>query len=247
MRPKPIATLSALFVLLLASAAAAEPTSAEFLARARRQADAASYAMLDGVIQHRKDGGEMIELPVYLGVLITPAGTRAQFIIDGKEGYDIRQVRSGDGKAATVVVPQREGGYPAGRAAEFKLDPADLTTGFLFYDFLQEEEPARVKALPCRVMLLKNPKRDEVVRVYLTREHHFPLKAEFFNRGKTGGKPDKTLETASFKKQHELYYAELINLHGPGWRTRVQFTSAQVGRPETGRALPIFKELPKEK
>jgi hypothetical protein len=235
--------LVALCLVLGLNAVAAELSGEEFLRRTRRQSEASSYAMLEGIVQHLKDGGKMIEKPVYLGVLITAQGSRAQLIIDGVEAYDIRQTRQPDGGAETRVTPYRRGGYADAMAANFRLDPADLTTGFLFYDLIREEEPERVKGIACRVFSLKNPHKDESVRVYIAKEYFFPLKAEFFNAAAPTGKPDKTLATASFQEKNNLYYAELINLHGPGWRTRVHFESAKVGISEPGAEFQIFKKI----
>lgn len=235
--------LAALFLVFGLNAIAAELPAEEFLRRTRRQSETSSYAMLEGIVQHLKDGGKMIEKPVYLGILITTQGSRAQLIIDGAEAYDIRQTRQPDGGAETRVTPYRQGGYADAMAANFHLDPADLTTGFLFYDLIREEQPDRVKGIACRVFALKNPNKDESVRVYIAKEYFFPLKAEFFNAAAPGEKPDKTLATASFQEKNNLYYAELINLHGPGWRTRVQFESARVGIPEPGAESRIFKKI----
>ncbi len=237
-----------IMLMLLAASwlpAADEADSKSFLEQARVPAGgASSYAMLDGIIQHRPDGGKMEEYPVYLGVLISGARSRSELLIDNREGYLIDRIASAGGKVALQVsdagVEKGKGKTIAGR---FHLKVEDLATGFLFYNYIREDASSTVRGIPCRVLVLEAPDKSETGRVYISRDYCFPLKAEFFPSPELKGEPVRTIETASFKQENGLYYAELLNLHGPGWRTRVQFTKAQVGVPDPAKPVQVFRTV----
>ena len=50
----------------------------------------------------------------------------------------------------------------------------------------------------------------------------------------------RTLETGSFRKKNDLYYAEILNLYGPGWRSRVHFSDAELGTPDAAAEERLF-------
>ncbi len=231
----------ALLLVVTGFLAAAELGSEAFLERARFPSAQASYAMLDGVIQHRRDGGKMEEYPVYFGVLISGPRSRAELLIDNREGYFVERI-AGSGGKVTMKVDQPSGEIKDPVAKRFHLKAEDLATGFLFYNFLREDSAAIVRGIPCRVLVLEAPDKSEVAKVFVARDYYFPLKVEFYPDAKLAGEPERTLETASFKKQNELYYAELLNLYGSGWRTRIQFTAAKVGVPDPDRPQDIFRK-----
>lgn len=213
----------------LPAAAAAAADTAAFLERARHPAGQSTYAKLEGLIQHRASGGPMETYPVYLGILIHPRRTQAELLLDGREGYLIDRVSGADNRVVTRTEALNGKGYPDSLAERYHLRPGDLATGFLFYDLVREEDSESVKGIPCRVLVLTAPDKSETVKAYLARDYAFALKAEFFKNADCSGSPERTLESASFQKKNGLYYAELINLYGDKWRTRIHFTRAEVG------------------
>lgn len=237
MKPFALALLLAVTGFL----AAAELGSEAFLERTRFPSGQASYAMLDGVIQHRRDGGKMEEYPVYFGVMISGPRSRAELLIDNREGYLVERI-AGSGGKVTMKVDQLSGEIKDPVAKRFHLKAEDLATGFLFYHFLREDAAAVVRGIPCRVLVLEAPDKSEIAKVFIARDYYFPLKVEFYPDAKLAGEPERTLETASFKKENELYYAELLNLYGSGWRTRIQFSAAKVGVPDPDRPQDIFRK-----
>ena len=50
----------------------------EFLQRARRRNHIATYAILDGTLQHRRRGGDAVMMPIYFGMIIHPDRTFGQ-------------------------------------------------------------------------------------------------------------------------------------------------------------------------
>lgn len=237
MKPFALALLLAVTGFL----AAAELGSEAFLERTRFPSGQASYAMLDGVIQHRRDGGKMEEYPVYFGVMISGPRSRSELLIDNREGYLVERI-AGSGGKVTMKVDQLSGEIKDPVAKRFHLKAEDLATGFLFYHFLREDAAAVVRGIPCRVLVLEAPDKSEIAKVFIARDYYFPLKVEFYPDAKLAGEPERTLETASFKKENELYYAELLNLYGSGWRTRIQFSAAKVGVPDPDRPQDIFRK-----
>ncbi len=223
-----------------ASGAADEPAeSLAFLRQARQSRGVNSYAMLDGKVQHQRRGQNRVEYPFYFGTRITPERMTAQLLIDEKEGYTVGQTLK-ENAADTAVVPMKEGGYAAPLLGAIGLRASDLTMSFLYYDFKKELEPAIVRLVPCRVLLLEAPDHSELAKVYISREYRFPLKAEFFHKERDA-QPYRTLEIASFKQKNDLYYTDTLDLSGPGWRTRIDFDRADVGVPDPAKPPALFR------
>ena len=216
-------------------AGAAELPMQEFLARARYQNRAETYGKLDGMLQFRKKGGAMEEHSFYLGILIRQNSTDAQLLIDGKEGSFIRQAVNAKGETESIITPIAPAAGQSAILDRIGLKPTDLTLGFLFYNPVKELSATRNRGIPCRVLLLAAPDKQEFAKVTLAEEYYFPLKVEFFADPATAesnsprASPIRTLEIASFKKSNGLYYAELINLTGSDWRSRVTFQKAELG------------------
>ena len=81
-------------------------------------------------------------------------------------------------------------------------------------------------------MRLSSPDKKETVRVFLSKTHYFPLRAEFIRAGEKD--PWRTLETGGFTERNGLYYVRSLRIEGPGWRTRIEFDEAELGfyKPE---------------
>lgn len=226
-------------------AADEEPGSQAFLEHARYPGGGNSYAKLEGWLQHKKDSQSMEEYPAALGIIIGRDKTNAQLVLGDKEEYRIvRNNRPGKDAELSVTSSQKQDGKET-IAQRTGLNPADLTTGFLFYNFLREDGQERVSAIPCRVLILEAPDKSEIVRVYLARAYAFALRAEFYKdlAAFDADEPLRTLETRSFKKKNGLYYAELLNIRGPNWQSRVHFTKAELGIPDGNTPTRIFRSM----
>lgn len=235
-----------LLVVVTCGAAEKETLSAEtFLDRARYPKTGRSMAALNGMMQYKKQGGSMETVPIYLGLLIEPGKTRGQLILNEDEGYWIDQIlrQSAAGGVTISVRPMRTRPEHS-RLLRYGLNPTDLTMGFLHYDLIKELSADRIKGLPCRVLVLA-AKGGEAVRAYILRDYYFPLKVEFFadiTSAEKGKDMRRTLEVGSFRQKNGLYYAEIINLRGPDWRSRVTFDQAELSVPPAG-ALPPFRGM----
>ena len=236
-----------LAVLLTATAFCAEPSAEEFLRKARDPKAASTYGMFFGILQHRRRGAEPQEMPIYFGVIIRPESTVGQIVVNRKEEYVIRQSRSA-GKDGSSVIYDRRIGVTLNHVG---LRASDLTMSFLFYTLVKELPGTTLSAVvPCRVLLLEspadNPDGKEYVRVFLEKEHAFPLRAEFL-RSPDDKKPFRMMEANGFTKKNDLYYAKTILIEGPGWRTKVEFNPdyAELGLYDQKRPVNVFLEIKK--
>ena len=216
----------------------------EFIKFARNPNAIDTYSALHGTIQHQRRGGNTVSEDLYFAMLITSNRLTGQVIIGNTEGYTIGQSRK-DQNYNTTILPM-PGSGKENKLGYMGLRADDLAMGFLFYPAVKELEPAKVIVIPCRVVLLESPDKSEQVKVYISRQHYFPLKAEFFAKGKPlDGMPDRTLEMASFAKKNNLAYPKSIKISGPGWRTRVDFDphKAEVNELESTNPPKIMRKL----
>lgn len=219
-----------IFAVLLTAAlplngADAANDAAGFLHRVRTRHLAETSGVLDGLLQYLPRGGKMEEHTCQLVIRLGTAGVQARMSVDGKPGVQLPPAAAAVKDAETASVLARCG-----------IRISDLTMGFLHYDLVRELKPDRVRGVSCRVLELMAPDRSERVQVYIAGEYLFSLKAVFF--AADGTEPLRTLEIASFKQQNGLYYAELINLRGPDWRSRVTFNRVQLKLAAPGDPLP---------
>ena len=212
--------LLALVAVTAWSAVCAEQPSAQMLLqRARDPKSASTYGKFYGSLQHRRRGQEPEEIPLYFGVIIGPKSSLGQIVVDNREAYTIRQTRD-PGQEGTSVIYDRKTCVTLNRVG---LRASDLTMSFLHYELVRELPETTLSAVvSCRVLLLKSPDGKEYVKVYLEKEHAFPLKAEFFNSPEDK-KPFRLMEANGFTKKNDLYYAKTLLIEGPGWRTKVEF------------------------
>ena len=233
-----------LSVLAVCGIAAPGPTpdAAAFLTRARNPNQASTYAMLDGTLQHRRRDGERVSVPLYFGLIITPERTFGQILVDGRESYILGQSRDARQEGTSVmhspdcVLLDKVG-----------VRASDLTMSFLYYDLVRELPETTLSAVVrCRVLLLKSTDGKELVKVYLEKEHAFPLKAEFFRPG--ADEPFRSVETGGFTEKNGLYYAGSLRIEGPGWRTRIEFdrTKAQLGFLDKNAPPRVVREAAKQ-
>ncbi len=233
-----------LFTLIAAALLPAEekPLSLDaFMQQARHPNPMATYAALDGTIQHRRSGEPVKSEPIYFAVILQPERMTGQIIIDGTEGYLIGQTRE-SGSSETSVIPMRGSAEEHNQLGYMGVRPSDLTMSFLFYPVKEELKPDSVKGIDCRVVMLEAPDKSEQVKVYIAENYFFPLRAEFFKPGETA--PYRTLEVNSFRKSNDLYYTDELSLYGPGWRTRINFDkSADVGLYDAKKPPAIIRKL----
>lgn len=230
--------LFALVVLPLCGAEK-ELSMQEFMLLVRRKNQFATFARLNGVLQHRRRGSAVVSMPVYFGVILHPDRTIGQLVLDGSEGYMLGQaVNSG----LTSVSPMP--GKKSDKLGFVGLRASDLTLSFLFCTPEKEFENENVGGVvPCRVILLDDPTHKEKIKVWIAKEHCFPLQAEFFRYGEKDSY--RVLEASGFTKKNELYYVRKLRIEGPGWRTKIDFDadSAEIGKVDPAAPPQIIIKL----
>ena len=198
-----------------------------------------TYAQLYGTVQHRRSGKSAVSMPLYLGLIIQPERTTGQLILDNREGYLLGQGRN---VSSNSVIPMQK---TTELLDNVGVMASDLTLSFLFDKVTGEEDNATVSGLvACRVILFTNDKTKEVSKVYISKQHFFPLKAEFYKAGEN--KPWRTLEIDGFAEKNSLYYASRMRVEGPGWRTRILFDEEKCSMGNYNAASPVkvIKKLP---
>ena len=235
-----------MLVLLSSVCGGAEPAptpdAAAFLERARTPNNASTYAMLEGLLQHRRRDGEMLTVPLYFGVIITPERTFGQILVDGRESYILGQSRDARQDGTSVIHSP-----DCVLLDKVGVRASDLTMSFLYYDLVQELPETTLSAVVrCRVLVLKSADGKELVKVYLEKEHAFPLKAEFLRPG--ADEPFRSVETGGFTEKNGLYYAGNLRIEGPGWRTRIEFDrdKAQLGFLDKNSPPRVVREAAKK-
>ena len=235
--------LPLLLLCLSLAAAAAEPaelSAAAFLDKVRNFHSTGTYSKLNGIMQHRRRGGELEKSSIYFGIIIQEDRFTGQLVIGDRDSLLISQDRKSGVSAVTVL---------AGSTAALDrvgLRATDLTLGFIHGKLLRELPRESLSLAPCRVLLLASPDGREEVKIWISVDHYFPLKAAFFRKGDKAAY--RTLECNGFTKRNDLYYARILNIEGPGWRTRVAFDAdtAELGLFDPKKPVNIMRQLPKK-
>ncbi|MBE6357719.1 MAG: hypothetical protein E7057_00550 [Lentisphaerae bacterium] len=220
-------------LMLFIQGMAEEIPMEKFVAMARRSNQEATYAKLYGTLQHRRKDKPTLTIPVYFGTIIHPDRTLGQLILDGKEGYILSQAQ---GSGLTSIKPIADSaredrlGYVGVRAS-------DLVMSFLFCKVEKELDGELLRnMIPCRVFLLDDSENREKVKVWISSEHVFPLKAEFYRYGEN--KRFRSLEAGALTKKNDLYYVRRLRLEGPGWITRIDFDAERAEVNKLGSSTP---------
>ena len=234
---KKILSLIALMAALVTgmSLRAEEPDSAEFLRMVRSPRRMSTWARMEGKAIHERKKAPASESPISFSIRFTPEHTFARLLIGENEMYNIGQSYFSE-KQTVTVIPAAE--YKSPILDNYGLRPDDLTMSFLFWD-LQEELPRdSFAAQSCRVFILKSAEKNETVKVFISDKHLFPLKAEWTRDGES--RPYRSMEVNSFKKVNELWVINALLLLGPGWRTKIEFSSSDANLTENGMPEDLF-------
>lgn len=232
--------LSAFFclVFLVLCAGEKELTTLQFVATLRNPPGRESWGILNGTTSHRRRGSDTAEAPIRFSVLFTRARTIAQIVFNGKTVYDASQSYTAPYASSIEVRNPNE----KVTLKDFGLRPEDLAMNFIFWDFRRELGRESIRSVPCRILTFEAPSGKESVKVFVSAEHCFPIRVEWFKSHEKdiAGKPFRTLEASSFKKCGDLWVVGSLSIWGPGWRTTVKFPDAEAGLSKDGIAKNLF-------
>jgi hypothetical protein len=221
-------------------AAEEKMSSKNFLDRVRHPAGRKRWAIMDGKIIHRQDN-KTVKAVLYLGILFNSERTLAQVVINKAQGYMVGQ-EFAQGSNGTSIIPLNKMTKEAPIIGYFGLRPEDLTMTFLYWKFVKEYPEESTKMIDCRVFMLESPDSKETAKVWIAEKYFFPIKVEWTKA--KDKEPSRVLEVDSFKTQGNYGVIKRLDLHGPGWRTKINFTKTEIGTPEKG-AIPkdLFLKL----
>ena len=208
----------------------------DFVKFFRRRANETTYAKLDGELQHRRKGEAVIKMPIYCGLIIGPERTNGQLILNDQDACLFGQSYRNGGE--TIIV--QKGSLDAMNNVGVQV--TDLSLGFLFYPVVGEREKTTLSMyVDCRVIVFQPENSPDQVVAYISEAYGFPIKAEWYKSGTDT--PYRTLECSDFAKDGDLYYVKRIQSSGPGWRTRIDFDKAEVGRFDTANPVNIVRKV----
>jgi hypothetical protein len=215
----------------LSAFAETELSVQDFLYRVRHPAGRKRWALMDGEVIHRRRGKKTVKASIYLGIMFNTNRTLAQVVIDKRQGYMVGQAFV-KGKEGTTVIPLNEESEKNPIIGNFGLRPEDLTMTFLYWKFDKEFPEESTKMVDCRVLRLISPDGKEYAKVWISKEYYFPIKVEWTKIKAKEKEPFRSLEASSFERQGKYGIIKRLDLYGPGWRTRINFTETKVGTPE---------------
>ena len=232
-----------LYGFCLAAYTAEKLSVDDFLYKVRHPAGRKRWAIMDGKVIHRRRDKKTVNANLYVSILFNRDRTLAQVVINKKQGYMVGQAFV-KGKDGTSIIPMNKATKEKPILGNFGLRPQDLTMTFLYWGFIKEFPEESTKMIDCRVLELISPDGKEKAKVWISKKYYFPIKVEW-----TKSKEEeafRSLEVSSFKQQGKYGIIKRLELYGPGWRTRINFTKTEIGTPEKG-AVPkgLFLQLPK--
>jgi len=217
----------------------------EFLKIARRPPLEESWAKMNGEISHKRANTDTVKYPLYLGIRFTPERTLAQVVANKNEFYLIGQAYSDKPESTSIIVDRPEKDKSV--LADCGIRPEDLALSFMFWPLQSELKPGEIKGYPCRIFQLLSPDKKESATVYISVQYFFPLKVEWSKDNSGKKEIIRTLEVKSFKKEENFWLVNTLDISGPGWRTKVDFSETIAGFSKNGVPPDLFQKTPEKK
>jgi hypothetical protein len=221
-------------------------TSEQFLNMARNAHPEKTCAILIGTVSNkRRDTPSTYEThkaDIKVGMRFTASRVLAKTTIkeigeELSESYMVGQPYNGQ-PVSILASEKKDDDIPL--LGKFGLRPEDLTMAFLYWNLKKELANESVKGFDCRVLELINPKTKEFVKVYISDKYLCPIKVEWFKPSQKTSIPYRNVIISSFKTEGNLGAPSELNLYGPGWKTKVDFTNIRLGYTKDGIPKDIF-------
>lgn len=233
-----IQTIRALLITLVALPLLAQEeaeTAEAFCNSLRHPPIREAWAILDGTAHYRPDGAGTISTPLSLRVHMSPAQMRAQLRFGQSERFLVQQVFA-DGLQGSSIFAEKTATGKQLSLADVGLRPNDLTLSFLYWQLAEELAPEKIGGTACRVLKLET--EQEIVHVWASIEHRFPLQVHWFDAGSQT--PKRTLRFTDFQAldEKQFWVVKEATIRGHKWKTKVNFTKNQ------GKAISANEPLP---
>ena len=167
-----------------------------------------------------------------------------QLIIDNKQRFRIGQIFA-DGFDGTVVKEEKKAPEGSKSLSHFQLRPEDMSLAFMYWDFKEELSPETVKTVRCRVFVLKHPKANEEVKVFIAVKYLFPLRVKWYKDDKLQRQLDfKSTTKIKSKIRKGVFISlpkRLIIFKEGNWRTSLNITEKK--GDEINKENPPPKDL----
>ena len=220
-----------------------EYTSEQFLNIARRAHPEKTWAVLIGSVSNKRRGVPIThKADIKVGMRFTNSRIMAKVSIKEinenlVESYTVGQPYNGQ---SASILASEDNENDISLLGEFGLRPEDLTMTFLYWNLEKEYNKESVKGFNCRVLELINPKTEESVKVYISTKYFAPIKVEWFKPNQKKSSPYRNVIISSFETKGNLGAPSILNIYGPGWRTKVDFSNIRMGYAKDGIPKDIF-------
>lgn len=215
----------------------------QFLMYARSAPSQETWAKMEGVATHKRDGARMIKAPVKLGIRFTPSRIIAQIVFNGDEIYNLGQTFTNPPVCTQDIQVKDKNNT---QLALYGVSASDLTLGFMYQKAVAELARESVKTENCRVLVMETPTKGEYSKVYISTKYMFPLKVESFKGNPYEDKklePYRTLEIGSVKKEKDFWLITGVKLYGPTWRTTIEFPARDAGYAKDSLPADLFQTI----
>ena len=211
----------------------------KFLALVRsRSAAQNSFADLAGTLTHlKRNQGGAVHYPVRFLVRFGKEKVQAKLTLNNSEQHYFEQKHNDRQSARTSANVKADSLL---EKMGFRI--GDLTMEFLNYPAALEDKSDTYKTLKCRILVLRSPE-NKPVKVWISAEYLFPMRAEFYDSfDQLGKQPVRTLEITGFEKIGDYYVASDIALLSSSFRSRIAFKNCSAASADSPQAVKAFSE-----
>lgn len=212
----------------------------KFLELTRQNHPTRTWAILKGKLVNKRKNAELKRAEIRVGMRFAKERVIAQITLKklknhGKKITTYKVGQTYDGSRPSIILPEKNKKLSL---EDYGVKPQDLTMAFLYWNYKKEISNAEVNMLSCRVFILSSPETEKKVKIFISQKYAYPLKVKWFK--KDNNKSYRSMLIKSFEKQNELVSPSEIELFGPGWRTKIEFTKISLGYTKNGVPKDIF-------
>jgi hypothetical protein len=195
-----------------------------------------TWSMMSGTVEHVRKNEDPTETSIHLHIRFAADRALAKVKLNNAGSFTIGQQY--DGTNVSILQDDKTGDI-AQNLGNIGLRPEDLTMSFLYWKYTKELPRATIKNIDCRVFELESPDAKEKSVVYIGAKYFVAMRAEFFKTGEQ--EYYRALTIDSFEKSGDLWAPSSFIITGPGWKTKVVFSSVKMGSSKDKVPEELFK------